>query len=79
MTAREKLKQVRGLVRFWKTEAREWRRLYEKQRGGVAFDKIQRELAEARMRLRELSPNTKFSNAVNGSNTQTDPRNGVAL
>ena len=32
-------------ITFWKIEAREWRRLYQEQRGGAAFDDIQTQLA----------------------------------
>lgn len=47
-------------VTFWKIEAREWRKLYEEQRGGEAFNSIQKQLAEARAeisRLKSSSPN----------------------
>lgn len=48
-------------VTFWKIEARKWRKLYQEQRGGKAFDDIQRQLADARaeiQRLKSLIPNS---------------------
>jgi len=53
----ERMKNLRGLVRFWKTEAKQWRKLFEDQRGGDAFSAMQRELCEAREKLRTLQPN----------------------
>jgi len=40
-------------ITFWRIEAREWERLYKEQRGGEAFDSIQRQLAETRAELRK--------------------------
>lgn len=33
---------------FWKIEAKAWRKLYEEQRGGEAFNKLQQELITER-------------------------------
>jgi hypothetical protein len=42
-------------VTFWKIEAREWRKLYQEQRGGEAFNSIQLQLADARAEIQRLS------------------------
>ncbi len=52
---------------FWKIEAREWRKLYQEQRGGEAFKDIQRQLLEARaevLRLKALIPDNKVEHVI---------------
>jgi hypothetical protein len=39
---------------FWEIESKVWKHLYQKQRGGRAFNSIQRDLADARALISEL-------------------------
>jgi hypothetical protein len=39
------------VAQFYKLEAKMWRELYQQQRGGKAFDDLQKELAETRRKL----------------------------
>lgn len=38
-------------VQFYRIEAKMWRELYQRQRGGKAYNEMQRELAETRRKL----------------------------
>ena len=39
---------------FWKAEAEAWRKLFELQRGGYAFDAVQEELVKVKATISEL-------------------------
>lgn len=49
------------LVQFYRIEAKMWRELYQKQRGGKAYNEMQRELVETKRKL--LSANTEVRDA----------------
>ena len=46
-----------GELNFYKGEALRWRLLYQEQRGGAAFDELQKEVVELRNRVRETEQN----------------------
>jgi hypothetical protein len=48
-----------GMLNFWQIEARCWKALYMQQRGGEAYNEMQRELADCRSELRRLKEQTK--------------------
>lgn len=46
--------RLQGVLTFWKIEAEQWRKLFEEQRGGEAFNSIQKALADARAEIDTL-------------------------
>lgn len=53
------LQDLKGLVHFYQGEAKQWRELFEQQRGAKAFMDIQMELIAMRYENRQLKKNTK--------------------
>jgi hypothetical protein len=48
------VQNLQGLVAFWETEAKQWRELFEQQRGGKTFVQLQFELIALRYENRQL-------------------------
>ena len=54
-----KMRKMLGQIAFHKTEAIEWRKLYESKRGGKAYAEMQMELIALRYENRQLKQGNK--------------------